>query len=212
METIKINLTKKKMENFNFEFNEDYQEEIEIVEKKQEFHPTVKITNKVYKTIIEQPVNISEYASETLNSVHSIKSSWRMTQFIPKLTLNFFKNCDGTCMVMTKELDENIVSDLIYQHLGKRPREIKTINITLIINLNRLINIDKLFTVGTTKLSDKIHLFIDKQRYPALLIRPCETRKVVMEIFRTGLVNLTGLTKNEEIHEMLDFIKILLSY
>ena len=70
----------------------------------------------------------------------------------------------------------------------------------------------KLFTIGKSLVKHEIHLFIDKQRYPAIIIRPCPKRKIVMEIFRTGNVNLTGLTKNEEIDEMLNFIGILLGH
>ena len=183
------------MDDFNFIFNSDDEDEIQIEKKVEEFKPIVNVTNKVYKTVLPFSQNVTQYASESLNCVHSIKSSWRMTQFIPKLTLNFFKNCNGVCMVMTKELDDQVVSDLINEYLGHRPLSMKTINITLIIKLNRLINIDQLFQVGKQIVNHEIHMFIDKQRYPAIIIRPCPKRRIVMEIFRTGMVNLTGLNK-----------------
>ena len=47
-------------------------------------------------------------------------------------------------MVMTKELDENVLSDLMFEYLNQRPVSIEVINITLIINVQHLIDIDEI--------------------------------------------------------------------
>lgn len=204
------------MENLDFVFKSSAEQNVQNEVKRKnvgvEFAPLINVTNKVYKTKLQNVREIKEFASESLNVVHSCKSTWRLTMFIPRLTLNFFKNSDGICMVMTKELNEEIVSNLMYEHLKERPYYMEVINITLILNVKQVLDIDELFKVGKSLTKHEIHCFVDKNRYPAIIIRPCSKRKIVMEIFRTGMINLTGLTKNEEIEEMKTFIGILLGY
>jgi len=171
-----------------------------------------KVSNKTYKITIPKPIDIIEYAKTHHNCI--LNANWRCTQHFRDFSVNIFKKTKW--MLMTREMDEDVVKKMFFDKFGFNVVDIQVVNITVMVKLGAAVNLEQLHQMMTsTKISDVLNgyratedfYFLDAQTFPALIAKPYKDRDLVLEFYATGAINVTGLKSNLEIEDALHYIR-----
>lgn len=169
-----------------------------------------KVSNKTYRVEFDSPIDIFEHAVNTKNCI--LNANWRCTQHFGKFSVNIFKR--NVWMLMTRIMDADKVSDLVVSNFGRKPLKITVVNITIMVKLGIHLCLESLHDSlcgGTVDIlngmSNESFYFMDKQKFPALIAKPNKDKDLVLELYATGAINITGIKANEEIEAAISFLK-----
>lgn len=169
------------------------------------------VSNKTYRVEFDGPIDIFKHALTTKNCI--LNANWRCTQHFGSFSVNIFKR--NVWMLMTRIMDESEVSQLVEKHFGRKPVRITVVNITIMVKLGVSLCLETLHDSlcgggmvdilnGTTNES---FYFMDKQKFPALISKPDKEKDLVLELYATGAVNMTGIKSNDQIYHAMHFLK-----
>lgn len=171
-----------------------------------------KISNKTYRIEVDKPIDIFKYAIQNKNCILSAK--WRCTQHFQGFSVNIFKH--NIWMLMTREINENKVKNMILENFDRKPVKITVVNITMMVKLGVSIDLEDLHdSMCNFDLNDIFNgsvnedlYFLDKQKFPALIAKPNKDKDLVLELYSTGAINVTGMKSNDEIDIAMEYIKL----
>ena len=167
------------------------------------------VSNKTYRVEFDSPIDIFEHAVNTKNCI--LNANWRCTQHFGKFSVNIFKR--NVWMLMTRIMDVDEVSNLVVSNFGRKPLKITVVNITIMVKLGVDLCLESLHdalcdrTVDIFLASNESFYFMDKQKFPALIAKPDKDKDLVLELYATGAINITGIKANEEIESAISFLK-----
>ncbi len=114
---------------------------------------------------------------------------------------------------MTRELEDRFVSDTIKNEFGLVPENVSVVNITAIVKHSVPIDLDDLydFFMSNPAIRKGARLFLDKQKFPALIVkRTVRSANVVFEFYIGGSINVTGMNENVQLTEAVQAIREIL--
>lgn len=171
---------------------------------------TYKVSNKTYRVEFDSPIDIFEHAVNTKNCI--LNANWRCTQHFGNFSVNIFKR--NVWMLMTRIMDTDKVSDLLVSNFGRTPLKITVVNITIMVKLGIHLCLESLHDSLCggridilNGMSNESFYFMDKQKFPALIAKPNKDKDLVLELYATGAINITGIKANEEIETAILFLK-----
>ena len=159
------------------------------------------IVNKIYNVHLNKSFDIDNYALVNKNIVFT--TPWILTQYYRDFTINIFKS--KKILVMTKIINEDLVKKFIEENLNRKVEKISVSNITILINLKKNLNLEYIYDNLIKNLNAVINLNL--QKFPAIIIRFKNKNNLILEIYGTGKLNVTGLKNNSEISDVVNFIK-----
>jgi len=164
--------------------------------------PAEAITNIVYRVAFASAVDLSEFARTRRNCVLTTPGAWRCTYYADAFTANMFSS--GKWMLFTKDPDPARVRRAIVDAVGRAPVELDVINITMKFYIPCAVDLDAAFDVLAGE--GEGFCFMDRQRFPALIVKPFPGREVALEIYARGPVNATGMRNDADIAGVRAFI------
>jgi hypothetical protein len=171
----------------------------------------MRVSNKVYKLRVDREVNIVDFAKRHRNCVLLSTCPWRLTMHSKLWSVNVFRA--GTWIFMTRELEDQFVSDTIKNEFGLVPENVSVVNITAIVKHSIPIDLEDLydFFVNNPAFRKGARLFLDKQKFPALIVkRTVRSANVVFEFYIGGSINVTGMNENAQLTEAVQAIREIL--
>lgn len=170
-----------------------------------------KVSNKTYRVEFASPIDIFEHAISTKNCI--LNANWRCTQHFGRFSVNIFKR--NVWMLMTRVMDADMVSKMVEEKFNKVPVKITVVNITIMVKLGTHLSLEMLHDAlsggGMMDIlngnSNESFYFMDKQKFPALIAKPNKDKDLVLELYATGAVNITGMKSNQEIEDAMSFLK-----
>jgi len=170
-----------------------------------------KVSNKTYRVEFASSIDIFKHAATTKNCI--LNANWRCTQHFGKFSVNIFKR--NIWMLMTRVMDDKDISQLLQTHFGMTPIKISVVNITIMVKLGVPLCLetlhDSLCGGGMIDIlngiSNESFYFMDKQKFPALISKPDKEKDLVLELYATGAVNITGIKSNDQIDTAMCFLR-----
>jgi hypothetical protein len=174
-------------------------------------------SNCIYKIFIpDVPFDLLAYAQTSINC--TTKCKWRCTQFFDHFSVNIFRK--RVWLLMTSHPLDTVLVEF-ENHFQFKPYNIELINCTLLFDLKKKVDLDSLYDfLCTNDMSDifkmsnlhekKMHLYLDKQKFPALIITPNQKEKLVVEVYSSGKINATGIKNEMDKQKVVEFIENVL--